>query len=766
MLWSRFASIYLPLIKVFFSPPCPNSGQFDCGQLLNGGHTTSSETDWKEFNRAKDQFCLKALGQHTGTSFAETCISAGLVRDDLGRPFFGRMNAFVSYTWRGEGITFANLVRALDRLKDSESLFFFIDVFVCAQHRGVRVVSKTCANETDVHMFASVISSCERFALYATPLTKPKALTRMWCLFEVMSAMREGLLIDIALSPADEENLASLLDEDFDAVVTAFTSIRAAEAEATVQSDRDLILRWIAEALGENGCERIDQDVADRLRLWLVETAKRMVQSAVEEDDATAELLLNCGLLLEHLANYEESESMFRRAVTIKEKALGVDHFKTCGALNHLASALMEKNDFAAAKVLYRRIVAIRERHYGAEDVETAHALNNLANLLDDLADYEAAEATYRKVVSIYGRVLGADHRDTAMAMDGLACVLSNVENFDESENYYNRALAIRTKVLGPEHPETARSMNNLAGLLIDRSKPAKAEVLYRKVYAIRLKVLGAEHPETADCLCNLGGLLANRGRFDEAEESYRTAIAIYEKLRGPAHKDTAEAIDSLATLLEEKGDYVEAERLYRQALGSMEKVLGPEHPSTASIMANLACLLDDHITNGSEEAEVLLRRALTVTEKAKGASHTDTAIAMSNLASTISSKADCLAEAEELCNRALAIYDPSHEQTHTYRADALCNLAGIMDTKGELGRAESLYREAIIIYEHDDVENADNRRKIKDTADNLVSVLQMKGDIKGVVEMRRKVKEFEDVAVVSDSDEEGESSSESEGSV
>jgi len=92
----------------------------DCGQLLNGVHTTSSETDWQEFSRAKDPLCLKALCLPTGTSFAETCMAAGLTSDAEGRPYFGEMNAFVSYTWRGEGITFANLVKAVEQLPGVE----------------------------------------------------------------------------------------------------------------------------------------------------------------------------------------------------------------------------------------------------------------------------------------------------------------------------------------------------------------------------------------------------------------------------------------------------------------------------------------------------------------------------------------------------------------------------------------------------------------------------------------------------------------------
>ena len=52
----------------------------------------------------------KACTLHPGTSFVEACIEAGLTRDpDTGEPYFGRMDTFVSYTWRGEGLSLIHI---------------------------------------------------------------------------------------------------------------------------------------------------------------------------------------------------------------------------------------------------------------------------------------------------------------------------------------------------------------------------------------------------------------------------------------------------------------------------------------------------------------------------------------------------------------------------------------------------------------------------------------------------------------------------------
>ena len=268
-------------------------GDVDCGQLLNGVHTTSSATDWREFDRSRDALCLKACCLHTGLSFVETCIAAGLTHDpDTGEAYFGEIKTFVSYTWRSDPsgpktITVRNLKVAVEdtltaaaadeAAADLAAAAMFIDVFVCAQHRGVRPGSGTCPNATDVGKFEEVIDACERLVLFCTPLAQPKALGRVWCLFEIMSALKRGRPVLVALGASDRAELKRLLLEDFDRLVALFTTIKSENAEATVAADRDMIFEWIRRDLGANGFQELDQMVADGMRQWLAKTAKELV---------------------------------------------------------------------------------------------------------------------------------------------------------------------------------------------------------------------------------------------------------------------------------------------------------------------------------------------------------------------------------------------------------------------------------------------------------------------------------------------------------
>jgi len=85
------------------------------GQFMNGVHTTDSATDWREFSRELDEHSGKACCLHTGTSLVETMVDAGLTHDPgSGAEYFGDINTFVSYTWRGEGASLAALILSVE----------------------------------------------------------------------------------------------------------------------------------------------------------------------------------------------------------------------------------------------------------------------------------------------------------------------------------------------------------------------------------------------------------------------------------------------------------------------------------------------------------------------------------------------------------------------------------------------------------------------------------------------------------------------------
>jgi tetratricopeptide (TPR) repeat protein len=295
-------------------------------------------------------------------------------------------------------------------------------------------------------------------------------------------------------------------------------------------------------------------------------TCASLIESFGMEFAEGARLLNQAGYYLNERAEYAQAEPLFRRALAIREKALGPEHPHTASSLNNLAELLRFQGKPEEAEPLYRRALAIYEKALGPEHPDTATGLNNLAELLRDQGKLSEAEPLYRRALAIREEALGPEHPSTAASLNNLALLLDAQGKPEEAEPLYRRALAMFEKALGPEHPDTATSMNNLASLLEDQEKPKEAELLYRRALAIREKALGPEHPDTANSLNNLALLLAAQGRLAEAEPLYRRSLAIYEKALGPEHPNTALVRNNLILFYRRQGREAEAEALEKRS--------------------------------------------------------------------------------------------------------------------------------------------------------------------------------------------------------
>jgi tetratricopeptide (TPR) repeat protein len=78
---------------------------------------------------------------------------------------------------------------------------------------------------------------------------------------------------------------------------------------------------------------------------------------------------------------YEKAESLFNRALKIREKALGPNHPAVLKTLNNLASVYLFSKDFAKAEQMYQRVLKIKKDTIGAENESFANSLINLASL-------------------------------------------------------------------------------------------------------------------------------------------------------------------------------------------------------------------------------------------------------------------------------------------------------------------------------------------------------------------------------------------------
>jgi len=285
---------------------------------------------------------------------------------------------------------------------------------------------------------------------------------------------------------------------------------------------------------------------------------------------------------------YDEALPLAERALSIREKELGLDDPDVATSLFGLANICSDNGDSARVEPLYLRALAIREKNLGVDHIAVSAILNNLGAFYQERGEYTKAQTVFQRALSIREKWLEPDHLLIASVLNNLAIIARATGEDTRAEKLYKRVIEIREKALGPEHPDVATALNNLANVYTD---PQKSEPLYLRALAIREKALGPDHPDVAQTLYNLAVLYSSGDRFSKAEEFCRRALAIWEKSLGSDHPFISYPLNLLAVIYKATGDYATSESLYQRSIAIKEKTQGNYHPDLAGTLANLANL-------------------------------------------------------------------------------------------------------------------------------------------------------------------------------
>lgn len=344
----------------------------------------------------------------------------------------------------------------------------------------------------------------------------------------------------------------------------------------------------------------------------------------IRDELAEINLLKKVGSSLYLLGRYQQTETIYRRELQLRETLFGKEHESTLTNMDNLAIVLLNLGKYEEAEQMHRHILKLRMDTSGQKHPRTLESMNNLASVLDNQGRYVEAERILRETLALSDTVLGREHPYTLNSMNNLAKVLNSQGQYKEAEAMQRQALHRTEKILGQWHPDTLEAMDNLAIVLARQGKYEQAEIMHRHTLQQKAEILSQEHPNTLISMNNLAMVLGDQGKFQEAEKLLRQTFQERAEILGQEHPDTLISMNNLATILGNQGKYQEAEELHRKTLIMMEKVLGLKHPQTLFIVEGLAFVLE-HQEGKQKEAADLYRLVLNRREEVLGKTHPDT---------------------------------------------------------------------------------------------------------------------------------------------
>jgi TonB family protein len=187
--------------------------------------------------------------------------------------------------------------------------------------------------------------------------------------------------------------------------------------------------------------------------------------------------------------------------------------------LNASVMKLYAEGKYDEAMPLAKRALELREQALGLEHQDLIPLLLNLGELCRTRKKHDDAKAYFERASQIGERVFGQDDLRVARLLDKLALTVYEQHDDKKAETLFERSLAIREKVLGKEHPDLFQTAFNLAEIYRLRRDYQKAEPLYQRVIRIKEKTQSQDHNDLVKALDAYATLLFAMNRAAEGTQ-------------------------------------------------------------------------------------------------------------------------------------------------------------------------------------------------------------------------------------------------------
>lgn len=381
------------------------------------------------------------------------------------------------------------------------------------------------------------------------------------------------------------------------------------EHRAAQRAERQLVRANALAAFAQDILTGVDPATArgrdtGLLREILDNAGERVDRDLSEHPEAAVTMLNTIGYAALQIADHEQAEAHFRRAVLGGMERLGPDAALTLDAVENLAAVLTLRQKLDEAATLFASVIETRTRTLGSDHPDTLKAMSNLGTLHDRAGRAREAHDLHAAVLDARRRTLGEHHEQTLASMNNLANALDELGRVGEAAALLERVLAGQTAADGEDHPRTLATMNNLASAYAGLGRGEEAAAMHERILASKRRVLPADHPSTIITLINLGSLLLDLDRAGEAGPLIEEAVASARRAGPGAAMQRVGALNALGRLHRAGGRADLAVAALEEGVAALREAAGEAHPGLVSMLANLAaarCDTGDHA--GAERA-------------------------------------------------------------------------------------------------------------------------------------------------------------------
>lgn len=422
----------------------------------------------------------------------------------------GRATHMLSYSWKysmlGEVIPSLEQY-CLQHGLNPKRTYVWICCLCINQHRVIeqRRNGKDVPFEEFQKTFADRVDKIGHILALMTPCHEPVYLKRVWCVFEIFTAIVGGKGLDILMPPSQRASLrtAMLAEADpntspEDEIYNALINVDIERADASVPADKERIVDIIRNS-NQFGIEELNLKVKSYLKTWFMETVKAESKGLLRDpsvslqqkanlcsnitnmlfdncDCEAAEVLLKEGMnvvaahgmeeavvgaqILTEIAILYLKQNNVKASIASFERALQI--YKQCDAFhseagaalcNVYGSALRKNNDLEAALAVFMQGRKILIDLHTNESVDDANLIGNIAYVNFLQGHNDAAEKWYVHACEIYERTKTLETVSGALLLASMGALKERQGNKGQAGHFYQKAKAIREQTCTLDTP-------------------------------------------------------------------------------------------------------------------------------------------------------------------------------------------------------------------------------------------------------------------------------------------------------------------------
>ena len=237
-----------------------------------------------------------------------------------------------------------------------------------------------------------------------------------------------------------------------------------------------------------------------------------------QENQESAALLSNLGMVYEKLGRYVEAEAALEKSLRIFRDLDDTAGQNYARALNNLANVHLSQKRYGRATEMLKDTLAIYRNSLPDNTRDIALVLNNLGLASLSQQQYPQAERLFRESLDLQRRA-SDDSPELAVTLNNVALVCKLQNRLEEAAGLYSQAIDVWRNGAVRPRPEVAIGLHNLASLENVLGDNIKSENHFKEALVIIDASLPAEHPTRTFILTGYADLLLKVGRKREAKQ-------------------------------------------------------------------------------------------------------------------------------------------------------------------------------------------------------------------------------------------------------